>query len=79
MKDKILNNWTFTRVLYLAMGTFVMVQSAIDRLWLGVIIGIYFASMGIFALGCAAGNCSVPKVQSTTSKKNDEIAFEETK
>jgi hypothetical protein len=57
MKKRILANWTFVRILYLLMGLFVIVQSAISRQWLGILFGGYFASMGLFAFGCAAGNC----------------------
>lgn len=39
------------------MGLFVIGQSAISRQWFGVLFGGYFASMGLFAFGCASGNC----------------------
>jgi hypothetical protein len=39
------------------MGLYVVVQGIIDREWFWLIPGIYFASMGLFAFGCASGNC----------------------
>ena len=57
MKDRILTNWTFTRALYLLMGIALIVQSVMSKQWFGVAFGGYFASMGLFAFGCAAGNC----------------------
>lgn len=57
MKERILTNWTFARVLYLIMGIAVIIQSVISQQWFGVAFGGYFASMGLFAFGCAAGNC----------------------
>ena len=57
MKERILTNWTFARVLYLIMGIAVIVQSVMSQQWFGVAFGGYFASMGLFAFGCAAGNC----------------------
>jgi hypothetical protein len=57
MKDRILTNWTFTRALYLIMGLFVIVQSFMSQQWFGIVFGGYFASMGLFAFGCASGNC----------------------
>jgi hypothetical protein len=57
MKDGILTNWTFVRVLYLLIGLFVIGQSAMSHQWVGILIGGYFASMGLFAFGCASGNC----------------------
>jgi len=57
MKEKILTGWTFMRAIYLVMGVFVIVQSAMNNQWLGVAFGAYFASMGLFAFGCASGSC----------------------
>lgn len=57
MKQRILTGWTLTRALYALMGAFIVIQSTIQGQWIGVILGGYFASMGIFAFGCAAGHC----------------------
>ena len=57
MKNLIFNNWTFKRVLFFLMGIFVIVQSIMNEQWLGVAFGGYFAAMGLFAFGCASGNC----------------------
>jgi len=57
MKQRILTNWTFARGLYLVMGIFVIVQSVMSQQWFGVAFGGYFAAMGLFAFGCASGNC----------------------
>ena len=59
MKERILTGWTLTRVLYLVMGTYIIVQSVLEQQWIGILLGGYFASMGLFAFGCAAGNCGV--------------------
>ena len=83
MKERILNNWTFTRVLYLLIGGFVLMQSVIDRQWPGIFFGGYFAAMGLFAFGCAAGNCfggicsTEPEQKSNTTIQD--IEFEELK
>jgi hypothetical protein len=57
MKERILTNWTFMRALYFLMGIAVIIQSVLSHQWFGVAFGGYFASMGLFAFGCAAGNC----------------------
>lgn len=78
MKNRILTNWTFTRALYVIIGIFLVVQSIMIKQWFGVAVGSYFASMGIFAFGCAAGNCAyVPK--SSAKEETQEISFEEIK
>lgn len=57
MKERILTGWTFIRGLYLVMGILVIIQSAKQQQWFGVLFGCYFASMGLFSFGCATGNC----------------------
>jgi len=57
MKERLLTGWSFQRVLFLVIGSFILIQSINDGQWFGIIFGLYFASMGLFAIGCAAGNC----------------------
>jgi hypothetical protein len=57
MKKRILTGWSFTRVLYLILGGMIIAQSIVNIEWLGIVIGAYFSSMGLFAFGCASGNC----------------------
>ncbi len=57
MKERFLSGWNFIRVLYLVLGLMVLVQSVIQREWAGVLFGIYFSAMGLFAFGCASGTC----------------------
>jgi len=80
-KQRILTGWTFTRVLYVTMGGLFIAQSTYSQQWFGIIFGAYFAAMGLFAFGCAAGNCF------TATKKNidknkaalEDVEFEEVK
>lgn len=83
MKERILTGWTLTRVLYLVMGTYIVVQSVLEQQWIGILLGGYFAAMGLFAFGCAAGNCGVGSY--SEGRKNQgmddfgEVVFEEVK
>jgi hypothetical protein len=58
MKNRLLTGWNFRRIMYLALGVLMIVQSIILRQWWGMAFGGYFASMGLFAFGCAGGNCT---------------------
>jgi len=78
LKQRILSGWTFNRVLYVGLGTLVIINSIINLQWFGILFGVYFASMGIFAFGCAAGNCNFKPSQNNTSDIQD-IEFEEVK
>nr|WP_299205940.1 hypothetical protein [uncultured Brumimicrobium sp.] len=79
MKERILTNWSFTRALYLILGSIVIVQSVISREWIGIAFGGYFAAMGLFALGCAAGNCygGSCETKKSSSLSEQEVEFEE--
>jgi hypothetical protein len=57
IKDRLLSGWTFTRVAYLIIGIMVIIQAAVNDQWLGILLGAYVTSMGLFAFGCASGSC----------------------
>jgi len=85
MKARILQGWTITRALYTILGTVVIIQSATQAEWMGVFLGSYLAAMGIFAFGCAAGNCfggncTVPPARNNNAQTTPEnVVFEEVK
>lgn len=78
MKQRLLSGWNFIRVLYLIAGVMMLVQSVADRQWLLALIGLYFAGMGLFAVGCAGGSCYVPSASKTDRDLNN-TEFEEVK
>jgi hypothetical protein len=57
MKERIFSKWTLPRFLYLIGGAAVIIQSIMNQQWFGLAFGGYFAAMGLFAFGCASGNC----------------------
>ncbi|HVA98926.1 MAG TPA: hypothetical protein VNG53_08530 [Bacteroidia bacterium] len=76
MKARLFTGWTITRALYLFIGIVFIIQSVISNEWLGILIGTYFAAMGLFAFGCAAGNCFVPNAKQKPTSELDEIKSE---
>jgi len=52
-------------------GAYIIVQSIKDDHWIGIAIGGYFAAMGLFAFGCAAGYCGPVKENIQTTKTED--------
>ncbi|PWH87132.1 hypothetical protein [Brumimicrobium oceani] len=81
MKERLLNNWTFIRAIYVIMGSLIIVQTAMSREWIGVLFGGYFAAMGLFAFGCASGNCFGGNCSTDLNKSQDQsiddVEFEE--
>jgi hypothetical protein len=74
MKQRLLNNWSVRRALYLLIGLAIAIQSAYTREWFGIVAGSYFAAMGLFGFGCAGGQCAPIRQR---PEANDEIQFEE--
>jgi hypothetical protein len=83
MKERILTGWTFTRLIFLLLGGYMVIESAITNQWAGVFIGSYFASMGLFRFGCAAGSCFPTLNGSNAGKANpssmQDVEYEEVK
>ena len=68
MKQTILTNWTFVRILRLLLGLGIIVQAVIAKdAFLGV-AGLLFSSMAVFNVGCCGtGGCATtPKKSSKT-------------
>ena len=57
MKKNILTGWTLRRSVYLIAGILIAMQAIREKEWMLTLAGIYFAAMGLFAFGCASGNC----------------------
>ena len=67
LKLRLTTGWTFQRAIFAIIGTIIVVQSIADNQWVFALFGLYFASMGLFAYGCASGNCyTITKKESTT-------------
>lgn len=79
MKQRILQNWTAIRIFYLLIGLFIMVQALMNQEWFVVLIGTYFASMGLLNYGCAAGNCGYQPRMQQSFQKTEEVEYEEVK
>lgn len=57
MLQRILRAWNLRRAVYLAIGILMTVQFIQLSNVPGILLGLYFTSMGLFAFGCASGNC----------------------
>lgn len=57
MLQRITTGWTLTRTVFLFLGGLMIAQAIWEKQWYGIAFGSYFAAMGLFSFGCAAGNC----------------------
>lgn len=79
MKERLTTGWTFQRVIYLILGSFILIQSIVELHWLGILFGTYFTAMGLFAFGCVAGNCFGSTCETSEKNNIDNVEFEEVK
>jgi len=77
--QRVKTGWTFTRGLYVVMGAIIVIQATMAGQWVGMFLGIYFLSMGVFAFGCAGGNCAVPPVKNNAAPNTVDVTYEEIK
>ena len=74
MLNRILKGWSFIRVFYLLAGVGMLIQSVVNKQWAFAIVGLYFAIMGLFVVGCECGCC-----YTTDSNKPSENSIQITK
>ena len=55
MKQRLLTGWNVQRVLYVLIGGTIVIQSVINREWIGVLPGGYWP--WAVCAGCASRNC----------------------
>ena len=58
MIERIFTGWTWIRAAYFLIGSWVIVQSALEGEWIGIALGAWPAAMGLFGLACAGVNCA---------------------
>jgi hypothetical protein len=79
MKERILSGWNFMRVLWLIMGTGIVIQAITEKNFLMLLPGLYFVFASLANIGCFAGSCATGYTTNTDNKKEaiTEIEFEE--
>jgi hypothetical protein len=84
VKKRFLSGWTFVRALFTGVGLTLVIQALFGGHWMALVIGAYFALMGLLNVGCASGGgcygsfCE-PSAGDTTQKPPAQIKFEEIK
>lgn len=76
MKQAILSNWNFMRLVRLGLGITIIVQAVIAKDWTMGILGALFTSMPVFNIGCCGvGGCATPVKKDNENTKD--ITYEE--
>lgn len=76
MKETLLYNWNFMRVLRLLAGIAIVIQAVANKDTVFGVAGLLFTIMALFNTGCCGtGGCYTP-IKKTT-KNTEEISYEE--
>jgi hypothetical protein len=76
MKNILLNNWNFFRILRLILGVIIIVQSTYSKDWQISIVGLLFAGLALFNIGCCGASGCYTSSKSS-QHNNKEIKYEE--
>lgn len=71
-----LKTWDFMRVLRLALGIFIIVQSAVARDWFFVGAGVLFSLMPVMNIGCCGASGRNTPIRKSNEKIED-VSYEE--
>ena len=79
MKQRILSGWNFVRVLWLMMGTGILIQAITEKNFPMLLPGLYFVFASLANIGCFGGTCATGYTTNNSNKKEaiTEIEFEE--
>lgn len=76
----ILQNWNFMRIIRLLLGVGILINGIITKDVTSIILGVAFAAMPVFNIGCCGTNgCAVNINPSIKNKKNIEYEEVDTK
>lgn len=79
IKETLLTDWNFMRILRLGLGIYISVQAVETQSIISMIFAVFFLFQAISNTGCCGSNgCSVP-IKKKKSDKTEEIEYEEVK
>ena len=79
MKDTVLYNWSFLRIIRLAVGGFIAYDGFRTHEFLIMTLGLVFMGLAVMNLGCCgAQGCGIP-TKKNHSDETQEVEYEEVK
>jgi hypothetical protein len=79
MKERILQQWDWLRIVRLVIGVSVIFQSVMMQSWLLVAAGVMLTSMAVLNIGCGLNGCATMPTTKDTRTADKEVTFEEIK
>lgn len=77
MKQALLSNWNFMRLIRLVLGIFIIVQAVLVKEWTMGLLGVFFTALPVLNIGCCgASGCATPPKKNVETNTKD-ITYEE--
>ena len=72
------SNWNLFRILRVVLGVFILVQGIVGKDTFSLVMGLVFAGMAVFNIGCCgAGGCASDNNLKTDKTTTEEVTYEE--
>ena len=79
IRETLLTNWNFMRLLRLGLGIYIAIQAVETQSKISMIFAVFFLFQALTNTGCCGSNgCAVP-LKKNDSTKTEEIEYEEVK
>ena len=69
MKDTLLTNWNFSRVLRLVFGLIIAYQAIIHKDPIAGVLAVFLLFQSLTNTGCRGSSCAIPTKKCDTTKK----------
>jgi hypothetical protein len=79
IRETLLTNWNFMRLLRLGLGIYIAIQAVETQSKISMIFAVFFLFQALTNTGCCGSNgCAVP-LKKNDATKTEEIEYEEVK
>jgi hypothetical protein len=74
----ITSNWNLFRILRVALGVFILIQGIVSKDVFSMVMGLVFAGMAVFNIGCCGvGGCATDTQIKSDNKVTEDVTYEE--
>lgn len=78
MMQQVLSNWSFFRVIRLALGVFIIAQGLVNKDLFSITMGVVFSGLAIFNVGCCgAGGCATDLPKNISQAEIETVDYTE--
>lgn len=77
MKNRILSNWSLSRILRVFLGLVIIAEAVSGANIMGAVAGAIFMGMGVFDVGCCGSGACYVSVKNSKQEEIKDISYKE--